>query len=209
VLSALFLLSTFGGTAAAQTRQMPIDYFTDMLNPAEVQGWTDPANGNLMVIDAYGHRNSYWTLGLPTVTEGNVSIRSLKDGTERVTVNGHTRDAFCVVVNGPDVLFGYTLGEVLSNIGSPALGDISYRIVYAPQPAGQFDPAGAILESFSASVSCDGPLRPASGYPLGTSGFAQTRQTGLYSTGAPGGCPPEKDGNCFPAEKIQVKARQR
>jgi amidase len=36
-------------------------------------------------------------------------------------------------------------------------------------------------------------------------GFAQTTQTGLLSTGAPAGCPPEKDGDCFPAEKIQFK----
>ncbi len=49
-----------------------------------------------------------------------------------------------------------------------------------------------------------GELRaPGSGFPDGTPGSAHTTQTGVLSTGVPAGCPPEKDGDCFPAEHIQ------
>jgi hypothetical protein len=58
-----------------------------------------------------------------------------------------------------------------------------------------------ILDSIMASIMCShGELRPS-----GAPGFAQTTQTGLFSTGVPGGCPPEKDADCFPAEKVQFK----
>ena len=65
---------------------------------------------------------------------------------------------------------------------------------------------GRILEEVKTSVMCqNGELRAGSGFPEGTRGFAQTTQVGILSTGVPTGCPPEKDGDCFPAEKVEFK----
>jgi hypothetical protein len=65
---------------------------------------------------------------------------------------------------------------------------------------------GRVAEKILTSVMCqNGELRAGSGFPEGTLGFAQTTQTGLLSTGVPSGCPPEKDADCFPAEKVQFK----
>src|SRR4030095_585905 len=61
----------------------------------------------------------------------------------------------------------------------------------------------------TASVSCKGECTNSiTGFQDGQLGFAHTTQTGLMDTGATAGigCPPEQDGNCFPAEKVQFKA---
>jgi hypothetical protein len=212
VLLAFFLFTILSGTIVAQTRQLPLEFFTDKLPPTRVQVWTDPVSGNSISIDAYNKRNTTFNLGLPTTREGRVMIQPLKDNMERVTVEGHTRNALCIGFTNPTpntavVLFGYGLAEVLNQVGPASLGDVNYRIVFAPRPSDQpFIPNGA-LEFFSASINCDGLLRAASGFDEGTPGFAQTRQTGLYNTKAGEGCPPEKDGDCFPAEKVQFKRR--
>lgn len=216
LLFAFCLLFTLTGTAGAQTRQLPIEFFLDLLGPNAVHFWSDPANGNLIAIDAYNKRNVSLNIGLPTTVTGKVMIQSLRDGTERVTVSAHTKNAVCwgfapssPTTNVP--AFGYSPLQVKNNIGPASLGETSYRIVYAPQPAGMFNPngAGVVLEAFMATVNCDGLLRAGSGFPEGTPGFAHTRQTGLYDTGANAGagCPPEQDANCFPSEKVEFKPR--
>jgi hypothetical protein len=101
-------------------------------------------------------------------------------------------------------MFGYSPASIVAGAGPAALGDTTYRIVYAPQPIGQFDVSGEV-EIWSGTARCSGALRAGSGYVEGSPGFAQTTQTGLLATGVPGGCPPEKDADCFPAEKVQFK----
>ena len=143
-----------------------------------------------------------------------MAIRDLGNGTERVTVNWQTRNAVCSGFNADgEPAFGRLPVEIAA--GAPAsLGD-GHTIVEFTQPSGSPMPTqfellngigGRIAESFLTSVMCpNGELRAGSGFPEGTRGFAQTTQAALLSTGVPTGCPPEKDGDCFPAEKVQFK----
>ena len=201
-------LSVFGTTSSAQVRDLGIDAFLDQFPPNASQFWIDPASNDAIRIDAYGKLNTFFDLGLPTTISGKVTARDLGDGTEQVTVLIHVRDAFCQGVNfntAPATpMFGYSPLQVVNDVGPAAIGDTTYRYVYAPQPIGQFDAFGE-QEFFFGTVSCRGVLRAGSGYPEGTLGFAQTTQTGLLATGVPGGCPPERDADCFPAERVQFK----
>jgi hypothetical protein len=206
LLFASCLLIMSAGMTGAQTRQLPIDYYLDLL-PTVVQGWQDPASGNTLFIDAYGKANTFRNLGLPTTIDGNVRIQTLRDGTERVTVEAHSRNAICYGFNGMGLpAFGFSPLSVANNLGPASLGQSNWKIVFAPQPAGQFDVNGP-TDTLMASVSCTGELRAGSGYAELAPGFAQTRQTGLLSTGVPTGCPREGDEDCFPAEKVQFKPR--
>ena len=206
LLFASCLLIMCAGIIGAQTRQLPIDYYIDLL-PVVVQGWQDPTTGDSLFIDAYGKANIFRNLGLPTTIDGKVMIQTLRDGTERVTVEGQSRNAICYGFNGTNApAFGFSALSVANNLGPASLGQSTWRIVFAPQPAGQFDIGGA-TETIAASVSCAGDLRFGSGFADLTPGFAQTRQTGLFGTGVSTGCPREGDENCFPAEKVQFKPR--
>jgi hypothetical protein len=203
---ALLISST---TLSAQVRDLGIDAYLDQfLPPNDSLFWTDPSNSNAIRIDAFGKLNTRFNLGLPTTVTGKVTARDLGDGTEQVTVLLHTRDAFCQGINfstaPPTPMLGFSPLQVVNGIGPAGVGDTTYRLVFAPQPAGQFDAFGD-LEIFFGTVTCNGLLRAGSGYPEGTPGFAQTTQTGLLATGVPGGCPPEHDADCFPAEKVQFK----
>ena len=201
-------LLVFSTSTPAQVRDLGIDAFLDQWGPVDSQFWSDPATNNLIRLDAYGKLNTFFDLGLPTTITGKVTARDLGDGTEQVTVALHARDVFCQGVNlgtSPSTpMFGYSPPQVAAGIGPAGIGDVFYRFVYAPQPAGQFDAFGD-LEIFSGTATCKGLLRAGSGYPEGTPGFAQTTQTGVLATGVPGGCPPEHDADCFPAEKVQFK----
>jgi hypothetical protein len=194
--------------APAQVRDVGIDAFLDQFPANASQFWSDPVNNNILRLDAYGKLNTFFNLGLPTTIFGKVTARDLGDGTEQVTVALHARNVFCQGSNlstAPATpTFGYSPPQVVAGVGPAGVGDVFYRFVYAPQPAGQFD-AGGELEFFFGTATCQGVLRAGSGYPEGTPGFAQTTQTGLLATGVPGGCPPEHDANCFPAEKVQFK----
>ena len=199
-------VSTVTISSPAQVRDIGLPAFLSQLAPNDAQAWSDPVSGNILVIDAYGKRNILLGLGLPTRITGKVTGRDLGDGTERVTVALKARDAICWGFDGNFTpAFGYSPAAVVNGLGPATLGDITYRIVYAPQPIGQFDAAGG-METFFATATCDGVLRAGSGYTDGTPGFAQTTQTGLFSTGVPSGCPREGDADCFPAEKVQFKA---
>lgn len=201
-------VAVFSVASAAQVRDLGIDAFLDQLGPNASQTWIDPSNNNIMRIDAYGRLNTLFALGLPSTLSGRVTARDLGDGMEQVTVLIHARDVLCwganINTSPATSTFGFAPQGVVNGVGPAATGDISYRLVFVPQPAGQFD-IGADLETWFATAACRGLLRAGSGYPEGTPGFAQTTQTGLLATGAPGGCPPEKDDDCFPAEKIQFK----
>lgn len=201
---AIIAMATAGRTSA-QTQQLPISSFLDLLGPTVFEGWSDPTNGNLLFIDAYGKRNAALNLNVGTTVSGKVMVMDLGDGTQRVTVQVQTRNAICWGVNSNlQPAFGYSPAAVFNNLGPAALGSTNIRLVYEPQPVGQIA-VDWPLETFMSTVTCQGLLRPGSGFPQGTEGLAHTTQIGLGGTGVPGGCPPEQDANCFPAEKIQFK----
>ena len=143
-----------------------------------------------------------------------MAIRDLGNGTERVTVNWQTRNAICAGLNANnDPAFGFFALEIAA--GAPAsLGD-GHTLIEFTQPTGSPMPTqfeilngvgGRVWEKTLTSIMCqNGELRAGSGFPEGSRGFAQTTQTALLSTGVPSGCPPEKDADCFPAEKVQFK----
>jgi hypothetical protein len=197
--------------ALAQTQQLPISAFLDAQIPAQQQFWSDPVNGALLGFDAFGKRNEALGLNLPTSISGGVTIRDLGDGTELVTVDIHTKDAVCFGFINAIPAFGRSPAEIAGG-ASPSLGDAHIQIGFT-QPAGDplqtwnviaFGGPPIFLQTVKTSIICqNGELRAGSGFPDGTPGFAQTTQVGLLSTGVPAGCPPEKDADCFPAERIQ------
>jgi hypothetical protein len=130
-----------------------------------------------------------------------------------VIVNWQTRGANCAGFTNAGPALGFLPFQVAE--GAPAsLGD-GHTIFQWTQPTGSGMPTqaeifdsttGRVAEKILTSVMCHGQLRADSGFIEGAPGLGQTTQTGLLSTGVPGGCPPEKDGDCFPAEKVQFKA---
>ena len=200
----LLIAAATKGTSA-QTVHLPISAFLDLVPSTQGQPWFDPANGNSLFIDAYGKRNAALNLNLGTTTYGRVTVTNLGDGTQSVTVHFQTRDAVCWGFNANgQIAFGYPPAAVMNNLGPASLGSSITRIVFEPQPVGSINISWPI-ETFMATVSCQGLLRPGSGFPNGTPGLAQTTQIGILGTGVPGGCPPEQDASCFPAEKVQFK----
>ena len=206
LLAALIILTT-APIARAQTQQLPINDYLGLLGPTAYQGWSDPSTGDVMYIDIYGKLNAFYNLDLNTTVTGKYSVRNLADGTQQVNVTFQTRNALCYGFNiNNQLAFGYTRLQVMNQLGPAALGTATVRIEYAPQPFGLFNPYG-VQETSIATIRCDGLLRAGSGFAEGTPGFAQTTQTGLFNTGVTAGCPPEQDGNCYPAEKVQFKPR--
>jgi len=196
---------TTAQSTSAQTEQLPISTFLDLLPSSSFQNWVDPASGDILNIDAYGKRNAALGLNVGTTVSGRVTVMDLGDGTQRVTVHFQTRDAICWGLNGNfQPAFGYSPAAVLGNLGPAALGTTITRIVFEPQPVGPIN-LDWPLETYMGIVSCQGLLRAGSGFPNGTEGFAHTTQVGVYGTGVPGGCPPEQDASCFPTERIQFK----
>jgi hypothetical protein len=214
VISAgLLLVLLIPWSSLAQTQQLPISSFLNAQLPTQQQFWSDPVSGGLVGFDAFGKRNEALGLNLDTSISGGVTIRDLGNGTERVTVDIHTHDAVCFgFVNGIPA-FGRSPAEIAGG-AAPSLGEAHIQIGFT-QPVGAplqtwnviaFGGPPIVLETVKTSIICQGgELRSGSGFPDGTPGFAQTTQIGLFSTGVPTGCPPEKNADCFPAEKIQFK----
>jgi hypothetical protein len=205
------------GSAQAQVQHLPLSSFVDAQEIFEAGVWLDPASGNLLVIDIFGKRSELFDLNLPPSNAGSVDIRNLGNGTEQVTVNMHTSEAACW---GFDVDFNLAFGNNPARIarGEPASFGDAHTLIVFTQPAGASFPtladigapgSGTAFVSVGTSVTCRGELRAATGFPDGTPGFAHTTQRALLQTGVPGGCPPEKDGDCFPAEKVEFKPNGR
>ena len=205
-LSGLLLAVVFAmaGAAIAQTEQYPITAWTSLLGPNAFSTWFNP-EGDRVSFDTFGKLNQTLGLGLGTTVDGNVTVRYLGDGMQQVVIHVRTTEGLCWGFNSNNQpAIGYRPIDVVNGIGPAAVGRTTWRITQFPQPVGpiRFWP----VESIIGNVNCYGLLREGSGYPEGTPGFAQTTQTGLGMTGVPGGCPPEQDANCFPAEKVQFKA---
>jgi hypothetical protein len=205
LIAATILIMASAGRTSAQSRQLSINSFLDLIPNTATQPWSDPANGNILFIDAYGKRNTALNLNLGTTVTGKVTVMDLGDGTQRVTVHFQTANAVCWGFNSNfQPAFGYSPIAVRNNVGPAALGTSITRIVYEPQPVGPIIINGTV-ETLMSIVSCQGLLRAGSGFTEGTEGFAHTTQIGLNNTGVPTGCPPESDGNCYPAEKVEFK----
>jgi hypothetical protein len=202
---AVALLTVSAGTASAQTQQLPISVIRDLLPSTAAEVWLDPVTGNILIFDTFGKRNAALNLGLETTVEGRVLITDLGDGTQRVTVIAITKDAICWGFNSSfQPAFGFGPNAVANQLGPASLGRGTLYAIWEPQPV------GPIIwpwpeEFMTATITCDGQLRAGSGFAEGTAGMAHTTQVGLISTGVPGGCPPEQDGDCFPAERVQFK----
>jgi hypothetical protein len=179
--------------------------------PNQTTAWTDPANGSLMYYDAFGKLDATHGLNLGTTVTGRVTSTSIGDGTDRVTVVAHTKNGLCYGYTATGQAFGHTTAQVLGG-APPALGHALSSLTFlrttgSPLPSWNtlvYSPGATyILEKLATTVECDGELLAASGYPDGTPGKAHTRQTGLFQTGVPSGCPTEQGENCFPSEKIR------
>lgn len=196
-------------SSLAQVQHFPVSDFVNAQGPLQIIAWTDPVNGDLLAFDHFGKRNTFFGLNLGTSVSGDLSIRDLGNGREHVSVDLHTDNAVCwgFDVNG-NPAFGRSPVEVSQ--GAPASLGNAHTTIDFSQPSGAPLPTigqifgnlnGVIAESLKTSIQCPhGELRPS-----GATGFAQTTQTGVHGLGLGSFCPPEKDADCFPAEKIQFK----
>ena len=210
------LVAPTNSQSQGRAQKLPISAFLAAQAPNETTFWADPASSNVLVFDAFGKRNSALALNLGTTVAGQVTIRDLGGGIERVTVLVNTRNALCWGFAGfPSPLvpaFGRNPAAVAGG-AQASLGEGLNRLQFtqpknSPLPSYNQLVSGTapyVLESLSTAIICpDGELRSGSGFPEGTTGFAQTTQVGLLTTTAvPSGCP---QADCFPAEKIQFKA---
>jgi hypothetical protein len=206
-MAAATLVVAAAATGAAQqrTQVLPVSAYLDAL-PDVSLGWTDPATGNSIFTDAFGKRAAVFGLHPGTVIDGQVTVKPLGSGKQKVTVLLHTTNAICWGFNSDLApAFGYRPLDVADGLGRASLGDVMTRFEFT-QPVGPID-TGASWDVVQTTVNCQGQLRAGSTYPEGTPGFAHTTQVGLYITGVPSGCPPEKDADCFPSERIQFKPR--
>lgn len=213
---ALALLLVMPSPSWAQAEQRPISDFiaAQSVFPPTYTPWVDPATNQWLMFDAFGTLADRFALDFGTTFDGRVTVRPLADGRAHVTVVLHTKNGICYGFNGAPTAATLAFGErpsVIGVTGAPAaLGEAVTRFEFtmpsmdAPLPD-YFADLGYEdypIEFLAAVVNCDGELRAASGYPDGTPGKAHTTQTGLYMTGVPGGCPPEQDASCFPAEIV-------
>lgn len=208
----------------AQAEQRPIDEFlaAQRVGPdiIDFTSWYDPVTWKEIQFDAFGTFNEAFGLNVLPTFNGRVTVRALADGRAHVSVLLQTTNGLCwgyqsadpTVPEISDNAFGSTPEAVA--LGKPAArGHGVLRIEFtmpapeSPLPA-YFDLvffgiSDYWLESVATVINCDGVLHAGSGYPEGIPGKARTTQTGLFTTGVPGGCPPEKDASCFPAERVE------
>lgn len=101
ILPAIVMVSAplvpFAGSVNArqQTEVLPVGVFIDALPVTALALWIDPASGDTLVIDAYGKRDAFFGLNVGTSITGQVTVKDLGDGTQRVTLNVHTKNAIC------------------------------------------------------------------------------------------------------------------
>jgi hypothetical protein len=212
VAAVIASISLGAWAAGASVRHLPLSDFLSV-QTAQIC-WTDPASPNVLCFDLYGARAAANGLNVGTTFNGDVQINDLGNGRERVIVNWQTQGAICVGFTDVDFAIGNFAVDVAH--GAPAVLGDGHTIFQWTQPTGSGmptqavifdDPTGArVAEKVLTNVMCRGALRAGSGYPDGTPGFGATTQVGNLRTGVPSGCPPEKDGDCFPAEKVQFKA---
>jgi hypothetical protein len=190
--------------SAQKAEKHAIEDFLALLGGNAVQGWIDPANGNVIYIDVYGKWNASRGWGLDTDVSGSVTTRPTGDGDQNVKVVLQVKNAACYGYNANDgqMHFGRNFGEI--NGGAAAsLGDATVNMEYTT-PEGPL--ALGPWDRISTTVKCEGELRAGSGEPDGTPGMARTTQVGLINPPSDQ-CPPEIDGNCFPSEKVEFKKR--
>ena len=206
VLALVALALVIPQSSFGQTRQVSMkEYVAAQSSFSYSCGW-DEKTGDILCLDFLGKRAQWFNLNLGTSVSGGATIRDLKNGLELVSVEVITTDAICwgFYSDALTPAFG-TMPRLVAQGATPSLGSGHVNIDYI-QPAGPLADLATspdiTLLSFKLNFMCPhGELQP-SGVP----GFAQAINTGLFDTGVPGGCPPEKpEANCYPAEKVQFK----
>jgi hypothetical protein len=197
--------------------KLPVSVWLDAQPPEILTAWNDPATHRVLTLDGFGKRAESFALNaLNTTFEGSVLVREFDNARAHVSVVLHTKNAVCWGFQrdnsdtNPVAAFGYAPHEVAAG-AAPSLGDGLFKIEFLiPWPTSRLptyyetqpgDPVYPRLQ-LSHVVNCSGALRAGSGYPDGTPGAARTTQVGLFATGTPSGCPPERNANCYPSERI-------
>ena len=197
--------------------KLPVSVWLDAQPLDVTTAWHDPATRRSLTLDGFGTRARYFGIeGLGTTFDGSVTVRAFGATRAHVAVILHTRNAICWGYQGDETethfaeAFGYAPFQVAAG-ATPSLGDGLWTIEFLiPWPTDHLptyhqtqpdDPVYPRLR-LSAVVNCRGALRPGSGHPDGTPGAARTTQVGLFATGTPGGCPHERNANCYPSERI-------
>jgi hypothetical protein len=197
--------------------KLPVSYWLYAQPLEATTAWHDPATHRTLTLDGFGKRaQDFGVQGLNTSFEGSVWVRAFDDRRARVEVILHTKNAICWGFQGDATeanyveAFGYA-PYLVAGGATPSLGDGLFKIEFLiPWPTNRLptyyevqpgDPVYPRLQ-LSHVVNCSGMLRAGSGHADGTPGAARTTQVGLFVTGAPSGCPHERDANCYPAERI-------
>ena len=197
--------------------KLPVSVWLDAQPLETTTAWHDPATHRVVGLDGFGKLAAYFGLGgFNTTFEGSVMVREFDDARAHVSVILHTKNAICWGYQGDDSeanyveAFGYAPYQVAGG-AAPSLGDGLFKIEFLiPWPTNRLptsyetqpgDPVYPRLQ-LSHVVNCSGTLRAGSGHPDGTRGAARTTQVALFVTGAPSGCPHERDANCYPSERI-------
>ena len=187
---------------------------------ANFLGFADPGTGRSASVD-YAGLADFWAGGaFGTSFSGTVIERPLADGWAMVTVLLNTENALTWVIDGDDfengpLLFGSRAVEAADGAES-ALGRVHLSLKFINSAPGAdlpdvlqvffFPEPGQELLSFKANHQAFGPLREAFGVPDGTAGSAHGVQTGLLGNPQCGTDGPSAVADCFPAEKIFLRA---
>ena len=169
----------------------------------------------------YAGLADYWAGGaFGTSFSGTVTERPLADGRAWVEVSLSTDNALTWVVDGFDfngpLLFGSRAPEAADGADS-ALGRSHYAVKFINTAAGAdlpdliqlvfFPEAGQELVSLKNNNQARGPLTANFGVAEGTPGHTHGVQVGLFGNPQCGAESPSAVADCFPAEKIFLRAR--
>jgi len=212
----LALLIAVPLSAEGQVTRLPISAWLDAQIYNDYTSWTDPAAFTGLAFDAFGKRAEGYGLDLGTTVEGTITVRALADGRGLAKVVVHTHSGICWASQYDENwenfvrTFGWSPSLVAGG-ATASLGEGTTQLEFTmPSPDSPL-PAywdidyveGYSMQSLRTTINCSGELRVGAGYPDGTPGAARTTQVILFTTGVPGGCPPETDENCAPTEFIK------
>ena len=189
---------------------------------ANFLGNSDPDKLRSASVD-YAGLADYWAGGaFGTTFSGTVIEHVLADGRAWVEVSLSTDNALTWVVDGLDfngpLLFGSRAPEAADGADS-ALGRSHYSVKFINTAAGAdlpdliqlafFPEAGQELISIKNNNQARGPLTANFGVAEGTPGSTHGVQVGLFGNPQCGADSPSALVDCFPAEKIFLKAKRK
>jgi hypothetical protein len=225
MLAATVALLALLGTVQANAqgaRQRPFsDWLNAQGNPIKpnicyysILGWSTPDFSTFALADYSGKMGACVTAnGGPTfhpVFRGTVTERDLPDGTAEILVNEQFTNTYAYALDTTQFPLRTLLGSAqYQYLGQPtptavASGMLQVKFIIpfpgAPLPDLEDAVFSGAVESISARINGDGPLRAEFGVPEGTPGKFVVSQTGLFNI--PGRGNGVADG--FPAEIVRV-----